>query len=169
MRPEQLALFSSDDRAPLNERTQARAELESIYRPTSSDMPSQADVAMIRDAVLEWQQDQQFAKAATQLQPSFSGAAKGPREPKSVITDEMSGAVMPGGYYERPSAFGFDHCRLLVEHTSVILGAILRRDRQVRRFLRSYERGRDLYYEVRKADAGHTGQGTRGREELALE
>ncbi|MCS6291709.1 MAG: phage portal protein [Nitrospira sp.] len=168
MRPEQLAFFASDSRAPLQERAQARAELESIYRPTSSEMPSQADVAMIRDAVLEWQQEEQFAKAQ-QLQPTMGNVHRGPREPKSVLVDDMSGSLMAGGYWERPGSFGFEHCRLLVENTSLILGAIMRRDRQIKRFLRSYEKGRDLYYEVRKADTDTTGQGQRGREERALE
>lgn len=80
MRPEQLAFFSSDTRAPLQERTQARAELESIYCPTSSELPSHGDMKQIVDAVLEWQADERFAKA-TQLQPMMGAfiAAHGSR------------------------------------------------------------------------------------------
>ena len=169
MRPEQLAFFASDTRAPLQERAQARAELESIYKPTSSEMPSQADVAMIRDVVLEWQQEEQFAKAATQLQPMMNNVHRGPRELKSVLTDEMNGTVMPGGYWERPAIYGFEHLKLMVENTPIINGVILRRTRQVLRFLRPWERGRDLGFEVRKAGDDTTGGGTRGREERALE
>ena len=167
MRPEQLAFFASDSRAPLQERAQARAELESIYRPTSSEMPSQADVAMIRDAVLEWQEQEQFNKAQ-QLAPRLV-SPRGPREPKSVIVDEMNGNVMAGGYWERPGLYGNDHLRLLVEQMSLINGAIVKRQNQTGRFARTYERGRDLNFEVRRSDNQDPGQGKRGREEMALE
>lgn len=46
---------------------------------------------------------------------------------------------------------------------------ILRRQRQVSRFLRTWERGRDLYFEVRRSDDHNPGQGKRGKEEMALE
>lgn len=77
--------------------------------------------------------------------------------------------VLAGGYWERPALHGFDHLRLLLENTSIIQGIILRRHRQVSRFLRTWERGRDLGSEVRRSDDQNSGQGKRGREEMVLE
>lgn len=167
MQLEKLHFFANDPAARTSERVEARAELEKIYAPTSSEMPTMIDMAAIRDSVLEWQTDEQFAKE-TQLQPRLV-SPRSPREPKSVIVDELSGNCMAGGYWERPGLFGFDHLRLLVENTPIIQGVILRRQRQVSRFLRTWERGRDLYFKVCRSDDHNPGQGKRGKEEMALE
>lgn len=74
-----------------------------------------------------------------------------------------------GGYWERPTGFTFEHCRALVEHMPTIQGIILRCQRQASLFLRTYERGRERYFEVRRSDDNDPGQGRRGKEEMALE
>ncbi len=51
MQPEQLHFFANNPAAPVSERIEARAELEKIYAPTSSEMPNMTDMAAIRDAV----------------------------------------------------------------------------------------------------------------------
>jgi len=170
---------ASSPNAPPNEAIAARAEMMQTFAPTRSDLPNPTDVASLVEALAaEYDQAPGLHKghlwpyAGMGELPSQSGItrSRAPHEPKSVFVDEFGivGSV-PGGYITRPSAFGADHLRLMVEHTPLINAIILRRIRQIGRFLRPKESDREIGFAVRRMDGSDDANQKRDKRERAIE
>lgn len=154
--------------APAMERIQARAELEKTFLPTRSDFPPMSDVQKLVNLVhMAWEHDE-FLKSQRPVSATPSKRT-GP-QPVAVYIDQFGvfGSV-PGGYRLRPSTFGAEQLRMMVEHTPLINAIILRRQRTIGRFLRPVERNRDIYFEVRRNDEAGTIKPRKGPTETALE
>ena len=174
---------------PVAERTAARAELEQMFNPLRSDMPGQGDIAqLIHGVKAAWDAQDPMVTKGLGLQGGPVGGSNNtnnmltstglhdpnkPRklsEPKSIFVDERGVfGTVPGGFKRRPSMFGPEHLRLMVENTPLINAIILRRDRTIKRFLRPNERNRDIKFEVRKSDDVGVVRPKKGKEETLLE
>lgn len=145
--------------APLDERRDARAEMERTYYPTTSDFPPLSDVKLLVDECSQAFDEQGFAKSAV---PGSATSAFGltrpsdrsPRAAGSVMVADQGGfgSVGYGGYRARASIFQPEQLRMMVEHTPLLNAIIGRRERTVMRFLRPAERDRDVGFEVRRKD-----------------
>ncbi len=190
MNEHELAQLMGTTAAPVKERTAARAEIEQLYFPAKSDMPGQGDVAqLVKGVMAAWKQsDPAILDKGLGLSyggPGGSNSMNGmltstglrnnsrpprPGEPKSIFVDERGVfGTVPGGFKRRPSMFGPEHLRMMVENTPLINAIILRRDRTIKRFLRPDERARDMKFEVRKSDDVGVVRAKKGKEETKLE
>ncbi len=143
--------------APLNERSDALAQVQQEYFPNASDMPPAGDVQQFVATCLSAYEEQALAKGGPAV-GAWNGlpgppSKRPPLSPKTILTDEMGlfGST-PGGYRRRPSQFGAEHLRMMVEHTPLLNAVISRRQRTIKRFLRPSERDRDVGFEIRKKD-----------------
>ena len=174
MNPADLSKMAGSPRASQGERTAARAELEQMFHPNRSDLPMQGDVTQLVNGIKDaWDRQDPYVMdkgiglsyggpqgGANDLSHSLTvtglRANDKPRksgEPRSVFVDERGVfGTVPGGFKRRPSMFGPEHLRMIVENTPLINAVILRRDRTIKRFLRPNERARDMKFEVRKSD-----------------
>ena len=145
-----------NDAAPADERFQAQAELNRIYKPLASQlMPADAvqDVISFINGQLE--DRAMMMKAASGNVVPFPGRYRA--EPKegmrSVFLDDFQ-VWAHGDYFERPSAMGFDQLRHMVEQTPILTSVVMTRQRQVARFCGPSEDG-GPGFEIKHRDREH--------------
>src|SRR5579885_620144 len=116
-----LAKQASYPGASSVERIEARTELEKSFMPTRSDFPPRSDVDKLVQLVLSaWEHDD-FLKSQRPVNTWPAAPAgttkRGTAHPVAVYIDQFGvfGSV-PGGYRLRPSTFGAEHLRMMVEH-----------------------------------------------------
>lgn len=193
MNDRNLMIMAGNMEAHATERADARAEIQQLYHPTASDMPGTGEVSeLVKSVMYAWEsQDPAILDKGLGLSyggPSGAGGANQmngmltstglrnnnrepkPGEPKSIFVDERGVfGTVPGGFKRRPSLFGPEHLRMMVENMPLLNAVILRRDRTIKRFLRPNERSRDMKFEVRKADDSGKVRGKKGTEENKVE
>lgn len=192
MNEQDLIAMSRSTRIPMRERIAAQTEIEQLYFPTATEMPGSGDVSQLIKGVMEAWEHQDPAVMSKGLGISYGGPADGgannmngmltstglrnnsrppkPGEPKSIFVDERGVfGTVPGGFKRRPSMFGPEHLRMMVENVPLINAIILRRDRTIKRFLRPNERARDMKFEIRKSDDVGVLRSKKGKEETQIE
>lgn len=131
--------------APADERLDAQRELQQSTMPTAmSDLLPRSELQPVIDYINEQWEDAQLAKslARPNVIPFPSTAIK-ERLPgqQSVYLDDLRINVQ-GDWYDKPSQFGFDSMRMMVDQTPILGAVIMTRIRQVQRFCRVNESGR---------------------------
>jgi hypothetical protein len=144
-------IVAYDERAPLNERTDARAQLEAAYRPLASQLIPSDEVQRVINYVQDQyaEADMLKARGGGIVMPNRS-ATGGMRS----VTLDGNSISLAGGYFERPAAMGFDALRSMVEQTPILSSIVLTRVRQVSRFTQISEDG-GLGFEIRHAERKH--------------
>lgn len=129
--------------APLAERRDAMEELQKAAMPTSSDLIPRADLLPVIDYITDSLERQSMAKALTKPQViPFPSNAVRDRRPgmQSVDLDDLQVSVQ-GDWYDKPTPFGFDSMRMLVDQTPILSAVLMTRVRQVSRFCRVNDGG----------------------------
>ena len=139
-----------DSRAPADERRDAQSELQKAMMPTSSDLISSGNLAPVLEFMREQADREEFAKSLARQSPQPSANA-GKRGMQSVRLDDIQLNAM-GDFYERPSMFGFESMRTMVEQTPVLSAVIFTRIRQVMRFCRQSADGKQPGFQVALRD-----------------
>lgn len=158
MKPDNAFTVARDDRAPASEKFDANAELQKAS--LKSDLiPAEALQPLI-DFVQTSYADQEMNKALSRNVIPFPSRAMREGQPgmQSVYIDDNQVGVM-GDYYEKPSAFGFDAMRMMVDQTPILSSIVMTRIRQVQRFCRTQENGKGPGFEIRLRDReAHAGK-----------
>lgn len=145
-----------NDAAPADERAQANTELQKSTMPRGlHDLLPGADVREAIDWISQQYEDQQMAKALAKpnVIPFPSKAVQNhDKGMQSVWVDDMQVSTM-GDYYEKPSAFGFDAARAMVDQTPILSAIIMTRQRQVQRFCRLPSTMRGPGFQIQTKDA----------------
>lgn len=126
------------DRAPADERADAQAQLQKSHTPRglSDVLIPPSDVQLVIDHIRSEIEEQEMVKAAgrSNVVPFPSKFKQQQSEGmRSLYLDDMQINIQ-GDYYDRPSSFGFDAMRKMVEHTPILNAVIMTRQRQVQRF-----------------------------------
>ncbi|MGH3849224.1 MAG: hypothetical protein ACRDRT_05900, partial [Pseudonocardiaceae bacterium] len=136
---ESALVIAHNDAAPADERAQANVELHKSTMPRGlHDLLPGSDVREAIDWISQQYEDQQMAKAFAKpnVIPFPSKAVQNHEGGmQSVWIDDMQVSTM-GDYYEKPTAFGFDAARAMVDQTPILSAIIMTRQRQVQRFCR---------------------------------
>jgi len=144
--------------APQSERVEALAELQKSAAPSSmSDLLPQDAVREVIDYIAMQYEEEAMRKAINpRIVPFPSERSKrGLPGMQSVYFDDWQVAAV-GGYWERPSALGFDSLRMMVDQTPILNAVIMTRIRQVQRFCRIAEKNTDAPgFEIRHVDKTH--------------
>lgn len=146
-----------DPRAGNDERVAAVSEVQRAAMPALSDLLPGDAVRDVVEHIRSDMEEQAFAKSmSADIVPFPSSRARsGARGMQSVEVDEWQ-LSLQGDYYERPSAFGFDSLRAMVDQTPVLNAVIMTRVRQVQRFCRGADSNVDAPgFEIRHADRKH--------------
>lgn len=132
--------------APQDERADALREAQKDAMPSSV-----TDMLPLVKFISEQQQEQEFNKALRRpnIIP-FPSKAVQDKKPgmQSVWLDDRQ-VQMLGDYYEKPSSFGFDMMRHMVDRTPILSAVIMTRIRQVKRFCRVPEGGKGPGFQIR--------------------
>jgi hypothetical protein len=135
--------------APSDEQQDAMRQAQQAAMPTSVDnmLPM---VQYVQEQYAE--QEMQKALARSKVIPFPSRAAR-ERDPgmQSVWLDDQRLNIM-GEWYDRPSAFGFDMMRAMVDQTPILSAVILTRQRQVKRFCRIQADGKGAGFQIAMKD-----------------
>lgn len=136
---EYALVTAHNDAAPADERAQANTELQKAHMPRGlHDLLPGSDVREAIDWIKDQYEEQVLAKsfAKPNVIPFPSKAVQNHQAGmQSVWIDDMQVSTM-GDYYEKPSAFGFDAARAMVDQTPILSAIIMTRQRQVQRFCR---------------------------------
>ena len=150
---DEIKAVANDPAAPPDERYDAQAEMQRIYRPLASELLPSDAVREVIDFINDGYQQAEMAKAQViQFPGRFKPVPKS--GPISVFLDELQ-IFAHGEYYEKPAPLGFDMLRRMVEDTPLLNSIVLTRIRQVMRFCARSEDG-GLGFEVRHVDRKHT-------------
>jgi hypothetical protein len=145
--------FNSD--APADERYDANAEMQKAAMPRAlSDLIPSAEVQPVIDYIRQEIEEQEFRKSLQKPNViPFPSKAVQEHKPgmQSVYLDDMQITAM-GQWYEKPTAFGFDSMRAMVDQTPILNSIIMTRIRQVQRFCRVPETGRGPGFQIRTKD-----------------
>ena len=153
-----IVAFSAS--APPDEQRDAMGELQEQYAPKAiTDLIPANDVK----EVAAWLTDELAFSEETLAKASRSSFGSDVRYPnKEREQGRISVAVDPFQtlhstyYYERPTAFGFDSLRDMVNGTPVLSAIILTRCRQVARFATPQEKGRGIGFRIAHVDPDHS-------------
>jgi hypothetical protein len=152
---ESALVTAHNDAAPADERAQANVELQKSTMPRGlGDLLPGADVREAINWISNQYEEQQLAKALSKpnVIPFPSKAVKNHEAGmQSVWIDDMQVSTM-GDYYEKPSAFGFDAARSMVDQTPILSAIIMTRQRQVQRFCRPPSSVRGPGFQVQTKD-----------------
>lgn len=145
-----------NDAAPADERAQANVELQKSNMPRGlHDLLPGSEVREAIDWISQQYEDQQMAKALAKPNViPFPSKAVQNHEPgmQSVWVDDMQVSTM-GDWYEKPSAFGFDAARAMVDQTPILSAIIMTRQRQLQRFCRPPSTMRGPGFQIQTKDA----------------
>lgn len=152
----QTVAFSAS--APPDEQRDALGELQAQYAPKSlTDLIPAQDVR----AVGSWLADQlEESETIVKASSAASGDVRYPQKERergriSVAVDPWQ-TLHTTYYYERPTAFGFDSLRDMVNGTPILSAIILTRCRQVARFATPQEKGRGIGFKIAHVDPEHS-------------
>lgn len=140
--------------APLDERYDANSELQKAAMPSESDLLPRESMMELAQWAANTYQEQEFAKSLAKPNvipfPSRNVELKRAGM-QSVWLDDRRVSSM-GEWYERPTNFGFDTMRMMVDQTPILGAVILTRQRQMQRFARVPENGKGSGFQVRLKD-----------------
>lgn len=132
--------------APQDERQDALREAQQDSMPSSVK-----DMLPVVEFIARQQEEQEFYKSLRKPNvipfPSRSVQDKKPGM-QSVWLDDRQ-VQMLGDYYEKPSSFGFDMMRQMVDQTPILSAVVMTRIRQVKRFCRVPEGGKGPGFQIR--------------------
>lgn len=145
-----------NEAAPADERAQANTELQKANMPRGlHDLLPGAQVREAIDWINSQYEEQALAKALAKPNViPFPSKAVQNHDPgmQSVWIDDMQVSTM-GDYYEKPSAFGFDAARAMVDQTPILSAIIMTRQRQVQRFCRAQSDVRGTGFQIQTKEA----------------
>ena len=157
-KPSTVAFNSS---APADEQRDAMGELQQQYAPRAlSDLIPADEVMATVPQIGSWlsQELQDSEEVMAKARP-FASEVRYPskeREKGRISLDvDPFGAVLNSYYFERPTAFGFDALRDMVNGTPILSAIVLTRCRQVARFATPQEKGRGIGFKIATADPEH--------------
>lgn len=137
--------------APADERQDALREAQQSAMPSSVD-----NMLPLVQYVQQQYEEEQMRKALSKPKviPFPSRAVReGDPGMQSLWLDDQRAQVL-GEWYERPTAFGFDMMRQMVDQTPVLSAVILTRQRQVKRFCRVQSDGKGPGFQIALKDPG---------------
>jgi hypothetical protein len=146
-----------DASAPQSERADALSSLQKSHMPSLSDLLPSPEVREVIDQIQAGYAEQAMLKAINPNVVPFPSRRSKAREVgmQSVYLDDWNISVL-GEYWERPSAFGFDSLRMMVDQTPILNAVIMTRARQVQRFCRVQESDVSMPgFEIRHVDRKH--------------
>lgn len=133
--------------APADEQQDAMAQAQKAAMPSSV-----VDMAPLIKHIADSYADQQFYKSLEKpgLVPYPSQAVReGKKEGiQSVWLDDRQVQIL-GDWYERPTNFGFDAMRYMVDKTPILSAVVMTRIRQIKRFCRVSEKGVGPGFQIR--------------------
>lgn len=139
--------------APQDERQDALREAQQDTMPSTVK-----DMLPLVEFISRQQEEQEFYKSLRKPNvipfPSKAVQAKKPGM-QSVWLDDRQ-IQMLGDYYEKPSVFGFDMMRQMVDQTPILSAVIMTRIRQVKRFCRVPEGGKGPGFQIRLKNQAST-------------
>lgn len=117
-------------------------------------MPSSVpDMLPLVQYVQQLYQEEQFAKALSRnTAPNPSRAARSGEPGMQSVWLDDNRIQMMGEWYERPSGFGFDTMRQMVDNTPVLGAVVMTRQRQIKRFCRVQQGGRGPGFTIELKD-----------------
>lgn len=137
--------------APKDERQDALREAQADAMPSSVK-----DMLPLVEFIARQQEEQEFYKSLRKPNViPFPSKAVQNKKPgmQSVWLDDRQ-IQMLGDYYEKPSAFGFDMMRQMVDQTPILSAVVMTRIRQVKRFCRVPEGGKGPGFQIRLKNQG---------------
>ena len=137
--------------APQDERQDALREAQQDTMPSTVK-----DMLPLVEFIARQQEEQEFYKSLRKPNViPFPSKAVQNKKPgmQSVWLDDRQ-IQMLGDYYEKPSAFGFDMMRQMVDQTPILSAVVLTRIRQVKRFCRVPEGGKGPGFQIRLKNQG---------------
>ena len=137
--------------APKDERQDALREAQQDAMPSSVK-----DMLPLVEFIARQQEEQEFYKSLRKPNViPFPSKAVQDKKPgmQSVWLDDRQ-IQMLGDYYEKPSAFGFDMMRQMVDQTPILSAVVMTRIRQVKRFCRVPEGGKGPGFQIRLKNQG---------------
>jgi len=135
--------------APADERQDALREAQQSAMPSSVD-----NMLPLVQYVQQQYEEEQMRKALSKPKviPFPSRAVReGDPGMQSLWLDDQRAQVL-GEWYERPTAFGFDMMRQMVDQTPVLSAVILTRQRQIKRFCRVQAGGEGPGFQIALKD-----------------
>lgn len=132
--------------APKDERQDALREAQADAMPSTVK-----DMLPLVEFIARQQEEQEFYKSLRKPNViPFPSKAVQNKKPgmQSVWLDDRQ-IQMLGDYYEKPSAFGFDMMRQMVDQTPILSAVVMTRIRQVKRFCRVPEGGKGPGFQIR--------------------
>lgn len=132
--------------APQDERQDALREAQQDVMPSSVK-----DMLPVVEFIARQQEEQEFYKSLRKPNViPFPSKAVQDKKPgmQSVWLDDRQ-VQMLGDYYEKPSSFGFDMMRQMVDQTPILSAVVMTRIRQVKRFCRVPEGGKGPGFQIR--------------------
>lgn len=140
-----------DPEAPQDERQDALREAQQDTMPSTVK-----DMLPLVEFIARQQEEQEFYKSLRKPNViPFPSKAVQNKKPgmQSVWLDDRQ-IQMLGDYYEKPSAFGFDMMRQMVDQTPILSAVVMTRIRQVKRFCRVPEGGKGPGFQIRLKNQG---------------
>lgn len=137
--------------APQDERQDALREAQQDTMPSTVK-----DMLPLVEFIARQQEEQEFYKSLRKPNViPFPSKAVQNKKPgmQSVWLDDRQ-IQMLGDYYEKPSAFGFDMMRQMVDQTPILSAVVMTRIRQVKRFCRVPEGGKGPGFQIRLKNQG---------------
>jgi hypothetical protein len=132
--------------APKDERTDALSQAQQASLPTSV-----TDMIPLVKYIAEQAEEQSFEKALRKPNiipyPSLAVQGKKPGMQSVWLDDRQVQAI--GDWYEKPTGFGFDMMRAMVDQTPILSAVIMTRIRQVKRFCRVPDGGKGPGFQIR--------------------
>lgn len=147
-----------DPAAPPDERYDANAELQALYKPLASELiPPQSVRAVIDHINADLEQQEQLVKARSAVVIPFYPDEKTRRGKgqamQSVYVDKYQ-IFAHGEFFEKPSPMGFESLRTMSEQTPILAAIIGTRVRQIARFCGASEDGGEGFA-IRHIDRQH--------------
>lgn len=137
--------------APQDERQDALREAQQDAMPSTVK-----DMLPLVEFIARQREEQEFYKSLRKPNViPFPSKAVQDKKPgmQSVWLDDRQ-IQMLGDYYEKPSAFGFDMMRQMVDQTPILSAVVMTRIRQVKRFCRVPEGGKGPGFQIRLKNQG---------------
>lgn len=137
--------------APQDERQDALREAQQDTMPSTVK-----DMLPLVEFIARQQEEQEFYKSLRKPNViPFPSKAVQNKKPgmQSVWLDDRQ-ITLQGDYYEKPSAFGFDMMRQMVDQTPILSAVVMTRIRQVKRFCRVPEGGKGPGFQIRLKNQG---------------
>lgn len=139
--------------APQDERQDALREAQQDAMPSTVK-----DMLPLVEFIARQREEQEFYKSLRKPNViPFPSKAVQDKKPgmQSVWLDDRQ-IQMLGDYYEKPSAFGFDMMRQMVDQTPILSAVVMTRIRQVKRFCRVPEGGKGPGFQIRLKNQAST-------------